>query len=194
MMKQNLIIAVTGASGSVYGKILLDKLLHLREQTGDVGLIFSKNAEEIWQHELGDKSYQDYPFKKYPITDFYAPFASGSAQYHTMIICPCSMGVLGRIAHGTSDDLITRAADVILKEKRKLIVVPRETPYNLIHIKNMELVTLAGGIICPATPSFYSKPKSLQELAETVIDRVLDLAGIKVNIRRWGSKGNFYQS
>jgi len=194
MKKHNLIIAVTGASGSIYGKILLDKLLQLKEQTGDVSLIFSKNAEEIWQYELGDKSWQDYPFKKYPVTDFYAPFASGSAQYHTMIICPCSMGVLGRIAHGISDDLITRAADVILKEKRNLILVPRETPYNLIHIKNMELVTLAGGIICPATPSFYSKPKSLQELAETVIDRVLDLAGIKVNIRRWGSKGNFYQS
>jgi flavin prenyltransferase len=187
MKKQKLIIAVTGASGSIYAKILLDKLLLLNEQIEETGIIFSKNAEEIWQHELGDKSYQDYPFKKYSITDFYAPFASGSAQYHAMIICPCSMGMLGRIAHGISDDLITRAADVTLKEKRKLILVPRETPYNLIHIKNMELVTLAGGIICPATPSFYSKPKSVEEIATTVIDRVLDLAGLQIDTQRWGT-------
>ncbi|MEA2107265.1 MAG: UbiX family flavin prenyltransferase [Bacteroidota bacterium] len=187
MNKQKIIVAVTGASGSIYAKILLDKLLLLNEQIEEVGMIFSKNAEEIWQHELGNKSYQDYPFKKYPVTDFYAPFASGSAQYHTMIICPCSMGILGRIAHGTSDDLITRAADVTLKEKRKLILVPRETPYNLIHIKNMEWITLAGGTICPATPSFYSKPKSVQEIATTVIDRVLDLAGLQIDTQRWGT-------
>ncbi|HKL08564.1 MAG TPA: UbiX family flavin prenyltransferase [Bacteroidales bacterium] len=191
MNKQKLIIAVTGASGSIYAKTLLDKLLALNEQIEAVGLIFSKNAEEIWQYELEDKSYQDYPFKKYSITDFYAPFASGSSRYDTMIVCPCSMGILGRIAHGTSDDLITRAADVMLKEKRKLILVPRETPYNLIHIKNMELVTLAGGIICPATPSFYSKPESIHEVAGTVIDRVIDLAGLKVNTTRWGSEDNF---
>ncbi len=187
MNKQKIIVAVTGASGSIYAKILLDKLLLLNEQIEEVGMIFSKNAEEIWQHELGDKSYQDYPFKKYPVTDFYAPFASGSAQYHTMIICPCSMGILGRVAHGTSDDLITRAADVTLKEKRNLILVPRETPYNLIHIKNLELITLAGGTICPATPSFYSKPKSVQEIATTVIDRVLDLAGLQIDTQRWGT-------
>ncbi|MGC9374205.1 MAG: UbiX family flavin prenyltransferase [Bacteroidales bacterium] len=187
MNKQKIIVAVTGASGSIYAKILLDKLLLLIEQIEEVGMIFSKNAEEIWQHELGNKSYQDYPFKKYQVTDFYAPFASGSAQYHTMIICPCSMGILGRVAHGTSDDLITRAADVTLKEKRKLILVPRETPYNLIHIKNMEWITLAGGTICPATPSFYSKPKSVQEIATTVVDRVLDLAGLQIDTQRWGT-------
>ncbi|MFO7843930.1 MAG: UbiX family flavin prenyltransferase [Bacteroidales bacterium] len=187
MNKQKLIIAVTGASGSIYAKTLLDKLLTLNEQIEAVGLIFSKNAEEIWQYELEDKSYQDYPFKKYSVTDFYAPFASGSSRYDTMIVCPCSMGILGRIAHGTSDDLITRAADVMLKEKRKLILVPRETPYNLIHIKNMELVTLAGGVICPATPSFYSKPESIQEIAGTVIDRVIDLAGLQNKTSRWGS-------
>src|SRR6056297_1805042 len=167
MNKQKIIVAVTGASGSIYAKILLDKLFLLNEQIEEVGMIFSKNAEEIWQHELGDKSYQDYPFKKYPVTDFYAPFASGSAQYHTMIICPCSMGILGRVAHGISDDLITRAADVTLKEKRKII--------------------FAGGTICPATPSFYSKPKSVQEIATTVIDRVLDLAGLQIDTQRWGT-------
>ena len=102
-------------------------------------------------------------------------------------VCPCSMGTLGRIANGISNDLITRAADVILKEKRRLICVARETPYNLIHIRNMETITLAGGIICPATPSFYSHPKNIDEVAATVVDRVLDLAGLPVNSFRWGN-------
>jgi 4-hydroxy-3-polyprenylbenzoate decarboxylase len=104
-----------------------------------------------------------------------------------MFVVPCSMGTLGRIASGISDDLITRAADVVLKERRKLILVARETPYNLIHIKNMETITLAGGIICPATPSFYSKPKTMEELAMTVVNRMLDLAGIDHKSYRWGN-------
>jgi 4-hydroxy-3-polyprenylbenzoate decarboxylase len=103
-----------------------------------------------------------------------------------MIIVPCSMGTLGRIASGISNDLITRAADVILKERRKLICVARETPYNLIHIRNMEAITLAGGIVCPATPSFYSKPTTVEAIALTVVDRVLDLAGFDVQTYRWG--------
>jgi len=103
-----------------------------------------------------------------------------------MIIVPCSMGTLGRIATGISADLITRAADVILKERRKLICVVRESPYNLIHIRNMEALTLAGGIICPATPSFYSRPKTIDEVAATVVDRVLDLAGLDISTFRWG--------
>ena len=115
-----------------------------------------------------------------------APFASGSGDYDTMIIAPCSMGTLGRIASGISGDLISRAADVILKERRKLICVVRDTPYSLVHIRNMETVTLAGGIICPATPSFYSKPKTIEEVAATVVDRVIDLAGLKNETFRWG--------
>ena len=103
-----------------------------------------------------------------------------------MIVIPCSMGTLGRIAHGISDDLITRAADVVLKERRRLLLVVRDTPYNLIHIKNMETVTLAGGIIAPATPSFYSLPKTMEELAATVVDRVIDLAGLDISTYRWG--------
>ncbi|NNE29146.1 MAG: UbiX family flavin prenyltransferase, partial [Saprospiraceae bacterium] len=113
------------------------------------------------------------------------PFASGSAQFDTMIICPCSMGVMGRIASGVSDDLMTRAADVILKERRNLILVPRDTPYSLIHINNMKTITEAGGIICPASPSFYSKPMDFEELAATVVDRVLDLAGLNIDTYRW---------
>jgi 4-hydroxy-3-polyprenylbenzoate decarboxylase len=124
----------------------------------------------------------------YTSQDFTAPFASGSGQYDTMIIIPCSMGTLGRIASGISNDLTGRAADVILKERRKLICVVRETPYNLIHIRNMETITLAGGIICPATPSFYSRPKTIEEVAATVVDRVLDLAGFDISTFRWGGK------
>src|SRR4029079_642177 len=111
---------------------------------------------------------------------------SGSGDYDIMIIAPCSMGTLGRIAAGVSDDLISRAADVVLKERRKLIVVIRDTPYNLIHIRNMETIAVAGGIICPATPSFYSKPQSIEEVAATVVDRALDLAGFDVKTFRWG--------
>jgi len=117
-----------------------------------------------------------------------APFASGSAKYDTMIVVPCSMGTLARIATGVSGDLITRAADVILKERRKLICVIRDTPYNLIHIRNMETVTLAGGIICPATPSFYSRPATLREMASTVVDRIIDLAGGDQESFRWGAE------
>lgn len=117
-----------------------------------------------------------------------APFASGSAKYDAMIIAPCSMGTLGRIAGGISNDLITRGADVMLKERKKLILLLRDTPYNLVHIRNMETVTLAGGIMLPASPSFYSNPKNLEEAAATVVDRALDLAGLDLKSYRWGSE------
>ena len=185
-MKNKLIIAITGASGSIYAKCILDKLVLYPEQYEAVGIVMSKNAKDVWETELGNQSYTNYPFSFYEKQDFYAPFASGSAQYNIMIVVPCSMGTMGRIAAGISDDLLTRAADVILKERRKLILVARETPYNLIHIKNMETITLAGGIICPATPSFYSKPTTIEEVAATVVDRVLDLAGIDLKSYRWG--------
>jgi 4-hydroxy-3-polyprenylbenzoate decarboxylase len=138
------------------------------------------------QTELGNTAYEEIGIQNFEKNDFSAPFASGSGQFDTMIIIPCSMGTIGRIAGGISNDLITRAADVILKERRRLICVARETPYSLIHIKNMETITLAGGIICPATPSFYSQPKTIEEVAYTVVDRVLDLAGIDIKTYRWG--------
>ncbi len=181
-----IVISVTGASGSIYAKLLLQKLSAVKEQWTDVSVVMTENAKEVWRTELQDEEYKNLPFKVYSTTDFTAPFASGSGQYNTMIIVPCSMGTLGRIATGVSNDLITRAADVVLKERRKLICVVRETPYNLIHIRNMETVTLAGGIICPATPSFYSVPKTIEEVAATVVDRVLDLAGIDIKTYRWG--------
>jgi 4-hydroxy-3-polyprenylbenzoate decarboxylase len=186
-MSNKIAIAITGASGSVYAKLLLDKLVSLSDQYEEVGIVMSKNAKEVWRTELGNEDYNQYPFRYFDKYDFNAPFASGSAKYNIMIVAPCSMGTLGRIASGVSDDLVTRAADVVLKERRKLILMVRETPYNLIHIKNMETVTLAGGIICPATPSFYSRPQTIEEVAATVIDRVLDLAGLETRSYRWGS-------
>lgn len=183
---KKIVVAVTGASGSVYAGLLLKKLLLYKDQWEEVSVVMTENAKEVWKIEQGNEEFRDLPLKFYLPQDFNAPFASGSGQYDTMIIIPCSMGTLGRIASGISNDLISRAADVVLKERRKLICVVRDTPYNLIHIRNMETVTLAGGIICPATPSFYSKPTSIEEVAATVVDRVLDLAGIDIKTYRWG--------
>ena len=180
-------VAVTGASGSIYAKSLLNSLAAHPVALEEVSLVMSDNAKFVWEHELGDRSFENYPFRIWDKRDFLAPFASGSSRYTALVICPCSMGTVGRIASGVSDDLITRAADVMLKERRKLICVVRDTPYNLIHIRNMETITLAGGIICPATPSFYSKPKTIEQVAATVVDRVLDLAGLNIKTFRWGN-------
>ncbi len=183
--KKKLIIAITGASGSVYAKLLLDNLQKLSDQVDKVGVVMSDNAKEVWRFELGNEDYNTYAFDFYQKMDFNAPFASGSAKFDTMIIVPCSMGTLGRIAQGISNDLISRAADVILKERRKLIAVVRDTPFSLIHINNMKTVTEAGGIICPASPSFYSLPKSIEDVAQTVVNRVIDLAGLEQDSYRW---------
>ena len=186
-MKHKIIVAITGASGSIYAKVLLDQLVVLKDQIDAVGIVMSKNAKDVWEFELGNDSYKDYPFKYYEKNDFMAPFASGSAQYKIMIVAPCSMGTLARIATGVSNDLVTRAADVILKERRKLILINRDSPLNLIHINNMKTITEAGGIIMPASPSFYSKPNNFEELAATVINRVIDLADLKKDSYRWQS-------
>lgn len=182
------VVAVTGASGSIYAKVLLDKLMLLKSQYSELSIVMSTNAKEVWKVELQNENYLNYDAHYFEKNNFSAPFASGSAKYNVMIIAPCSMGTLGRIAGGISDDLVTRAADVILKERRKLIAMIRDTPYSLIHIKNMETVTLAGGIICPATPSFYSLPTTMEALAATVVDRALDLAGFQIDSYRWSSK------
>jgi flavin prenyltransferase len=189
---KKIVIAITGASGSIYAADILDKLVAVKNQWDELSVVMTENAKQVWKTELsdgdnwGNDSWKNYPVNFYGTSDFTAPFASGSGQYDTMIIIPCSMGTLGRIASGISNDLITRAADVILKERRKLICVIRDTPYNLIHIRNMETITIAGGIICPATPSFYSRPATIKEVAATVTDRVLDLAGVDIKTFRWG--------
>jgi flavin prenyltransferase len=186
MISRKIVIAITGASGSIYARILLEKLVQLKQQVSEVSVVMSDNARDVWLHELGNSDYEKFPFRYFDKNDFSAPFASGSAGYDTLIVCPCSMGTLARIAHGISNDLITRAADVILKERRRLILVARDTPLNLIHINNMKTVTEAGGIICPASPSFYSQPQTIEQLAATVTDRVLDLAGLQHDTFRWG--------
>ena len=209
MNNRKIILAITGASGAIYAVKLLERLRGLpaagrlqgahpqgkREQSNllpeppqqpvEVAVILTGNAEEIMLYETGAGYIPSGNEKLWSNKDFNAPFASGSSSYDTMIICPASMGMVGRIAHGVSDDLITRAADVMLKERRRLILVPRETPYSLIHINNMKLLTEAGAIICPATPSFYSRPETINDLVMTVIDRVLALAGFNIDIYRW---------
>jgi 4-hydroxy-3-polyprenylbenzoate decarboxylase len=182
---RKLILAITGASGSIYALKLLEKLGTLKSPPSEIAVVFSDTAKEIWENETGLKFEPVLPAQIFENNNFYAPFASGSSTYDTMIICPASMGTLGRIANGVSDDLICRAADVMLKERRKLILVPRETPYNLIHIRNMETLTLAGAIICPATPSFYSKPQTIDDLVMTVVNRIISLAGFESDSYRW---------
>jgi 4-hydroxy-3-polyprenylbenzoate decarboxylase len=183
---KKVVVAISGSSGSIYAKVLLDKLAGLQNQWEAVGVVMSDNAVLNWELEIGKPDFSQYPFQFYGKNDFNAPFASGSAKYDTMIVCPCSMGMLARIATGISNDLITRAADVVLKERRRLIVVTRDTPLSLIHINNMKTVTEAGGIIAPACPSFYAQPVGLEAVAATVVDRMLDLAGFQLTSYRWG--------
>jgi len=184
-MKLKIVIGVTGASGAIYAKDLLKKLDKYSQQIEHCAVVFTDQARLVWQHELEPESLENLKFRQYPNDSFFAPFASGSTNYDVMIICPCSMGTLGRIAAGTANDLIARAADVMLKERRKLILVPRETPFNSIHLKNMFELTQAGAIICPASPSFYNKPHSVDDLVETVTLRILKLAGLKIEEKEW---------
>lgn len=187
-MRKKIAIAITGASGSIYAKLLIESLLALKAQWDSLAIVMSKNAKQVWETEMQNTDYLNYPVQYYDKYDFNAPFASGSAQFTHLVIVPCSMGTLGRIAGGVSDDLVTRAADVMLKEGRQLILAVRETPYNLIHIRNMETITLAGGIICPLTPSFYSRPATVEAVALTVVGRLIDLLGIEQSAYRWGEE------
>ena len=180
-----IVVAISGASGSIYAKLLLDKLFTIRSQWSDLKIVITDNAKLVWKTELGKNDYSNYDATYFDKNDFMAPFASGSANFNIMIIVPCSMGTIARIASGVSNDLIARSADVILKERRKLICVVRETPYSLIHLRNMETITEAGGIICPASPSFYSKPQTIEEAASTVVDRVIHLSGLKIDSYSW---------
>ena len=182
---RKIVVAVTGASGSIYALKLLEKLQEMKTPVSEIAVLFSDTAKQIWIHETGKEFVAEPPAKEFENNNCFVPFASGSSDYDTMIICPASMGTLGRIANGTSEDLICRTADVMLKERRKLILVPRETPYNLIHIMNMERLTLAGAIICPATPSFYSNPKTINDLVMTVVERIISLAGFEADTYHW---------
>jgi 4-hydroxy-3-polyprenylbenzoate decarboxylase len=189
MPKLKLAVGVSGASGMIYAKQLIERLQtdELLSQIDECGIVFSGNAKDIWRDELGNFDETSIAFPVFENSSFYAPFASGSAKYDAMIICPCSMGTLGRISSGISEGLITRASDVMLKERKKLILVTREMPLNLIHINNMKIITEAGGIICPASPAFYHNSENLNEIIDTVIERILDLAGFKIKAKRWKS-------
>ncbi|MFZ1705875.1 MAG: UbiX family flavin prenyltransferase [Saprospiraceae bacterium] len=183
---RKIVLAIGGSSGSVYAFRLMQKCISIPNLT--LGIVLTENAKINWSLELGEFKKEDWPYTFYSAKDFFAPFASGSAKYDSMVVCPCSMGLLARIANGISDDLITRAADVMLKERRKLVIVPRETPYNLIHLNNMKQMTEAGAVICPASPSFYSKPDTIEKVVDTVVDRVMDLLNLPVETYRWNEK------
>lgn len=184
MQKRKFGIAVTGASGSIYAKRLLGYMERLEDV--EIGLVFSKNAKTVWELELQERIPDFRNTTVYEHGDYFSPLASGSSRYEALAIIPCSMGTIGRIAQGVSDDLICRAADVMLKERRKLICVIRESPLHQIHLKNLLQITEAGGIILPAAPSFYSLPKSIEQLVDTIVFRVLDLLNVDNQSFRWG--------
>jgi 4-hydroxy-3-polyprenylbenzoate decarboxylase len=182
-----LLIAMTGASGAIYTQRLLDNLDASKHQ---IHFISTKHAREVAQIELPKGELKlDARVVQYNEDDsMFVPFVSGSAKFDAMVIIPASMGTIGRIANGVSDSTTARAADVFLKERRKLILVPREAPFNLIHLRNMATLTEAGATIIPANPSFYSKPKTIVELVDTVVARVLDHLGIEHKlVKRWQS-------
>ena len=176
-------IAITGASGMIYAQRLLDNLdpaLH------EVNLLVSNYAQAVIAQEFPGGLKLREGVRTHSIKSMNAPFASGSNPCDAMVVIPCSMGTMGRIAHGYSEDVLLRTADVMLKEKRRLVLVPRETPLSLVHIRNMELLLLAGAVILPANPSFYTHPKSIEELADTVVARVLDHLGVGNSLSpRW---------
>lgn len=181
--KIKLVIAISGASGSIYPKQLLTFL----KQQKDIELfvVASKNAHQVFAHETGS-ALHDFHQPIYQPDNFNVPYVSGSAKLDAMVIVPCSMGTLARIACGISNDSISRAADVFLKEKRQLIVVPRETPYNTIQLQNMLTLAQAGATILPATPSFYSAQKTMEDVAHTVTARILDHLNIEHDLLpRW---------
>lgn len=178
-----ILIAITGASGSIYAQRLLDSIdptLH------EVHLVQSQYAAAVLSEELPEGLRIPKGVASHGLKSMNVPFVSGSNAFDVMIVIPCSMGTLGRIAHGLSSDVLLRAADVMLKEKRKLILVPRETPISLVHVKNFELLLLAGATLIPANPSFYNRPKTIEQVADTVVARVLDHAGLPQTLMpRW---------
>lgn len=180
------IVAITGASGSIYARLTIEALLRAPE-VEQIALLYSDTAREVVAFEGVDIP-SDERIKLYDNRDLFAPVASGSAAYDAMIVVPSSVGTLGRIAHGLSQTLIERAADVMLKERRRLILVVREAPYSLIHLRNMTALTEAGGIVVPASPSFYSHPLTIEEACMTVVERVIALLGIDQPHYEWQGK------
>ncbi len=185
--KKRVLLAVTGASGQIYAARMLQILKDL-ENKEDIRteVVFSDTAKLVWEDELGEKV----PGGALDNASYYHPFASGSNSADVMIIIPATMGTIGRIASGATADLITRAADVMLKERLPLVIVPRETPLSLIHLENLTKLTLAGAIIAPASPSFYTHPQNLEELIDTFVRRIINIAGIKVDLPKFNGPAN----
>ena len=186
-----LVFGISGASGAPYAKRLLTVLRALPPSAAvNVELVLSRTAEQVWELECGG-SPRELELPVYTGRDYGAPFASGSARYDAMVVLPASMSCIARIAHGVSDDLLTRAADVMLKERKPLVLVPREAPYSAIHLENMLSVTRAGAIVLPASPSFYGRPQTLEQAMDTVLSRVLDHLGVVHTLsKRWGEAGS----
>jgi len=181
-----ILVAITGASGALYAQRLLDNLSPARHE---LHVVLSQYAQAVITEELAGGLRLPEGARLHGLKSMQAPFASGSNPPDAMVIIPCTMGTLGRIAHGCSHDVLLRAADVALKEKKKLVLVPRETPLNLVHLKNLELLLLAGATILPANPSFYSRPQTVEQVADTVVARVLDHLGIEHQLgTRWGEE------
>ncbi len=188
-MSRRIVVGISGASGAPFARRLCEVLDVLREDEDlSVSIVLSRTASEVWGHECKG-SIHNLPFPIFEGRNYEAPFASGSASAHGMVVVPASMSCIARVAQGISDDLLTRAADVTLKERQTLIMVPRETPYSQIHLENMLRLAKAGAIMMPASPSFYSRPETVLDLLDTVIARILDHLGIKTELRaRWGSE------
>ena len=182
-----LVFAATGASGAIYLQRLLDRV---SPRDHEIHLVLSEHAREVVREEIGELRVPE-GVTQHGDRSMFVPFVSGSARFDAMVIAPCSMGTLGRIAAGTSEGTILRAADVFLKERRRLILVPRETPWSLIHARNVVAVTEAGAIVMPACPSFYSKPQTVEAVADTVVSRILDHLGVEnAGAFRWKSDEN----
>ena len=181
-----ILVAITGASGALYAQRLLD-CIDAREH--ELHVVMSHYAQQVFTEELPEELRLPVGAHRHNLKSMNAPFASGSNPPDVMVIIPCTMGTLGRIAHGYSADVLLRAADVVLKEKKKLILVPRETPLSLIHVKNFELLLLAGATLIPANPSFYTRPQTVEQVVDTVVARVLDHMGIPQNLLpRWAEE------
>jgi len=188
---RKIVVGITGASGAPYAKRLLEVLEARAKSHGDVelGVCLSSTAPEVWSLECGGDVREAVRSPIWTGRDYRAPFASGSAGWDAMVIIPCSMSTVARVAHGISDSLLTRAADVMLKERRTLVVVPRETPLSVVHLENLTAIARAGALVLPAMPAFYSKPNTLDDAIDGVVARVLDHVGVEhVLGKRWGDK------
>lgn len=190
---KRLLLGVTGASGQIYASKLVEVVRSINgelieSQNGSnseaiikLDLVFTDTAKVVWEDELGIKV----PYNALDNNSYYHPYASGSNAADVMIIMPCTMGTIGRIASGATSDLLTRAADVMLKERRPLIIVPRETPFNLIHLRNLTTLAEAGAVIAPASPSFYTHPQNMDELIDTFVRRILGIAGFEAHLKKF---------